>query len=58
MDELLINIVPLLVLVTIGYLNGSRVEKKHYRSIVKRENRLLGLPVVTVKRGSYPRRDI
>jgi uncharacterized protein YbjQ (UPF0145 family) len=45
MNDLLI----LLFLIALGYLSGSFVEKRHYRSIKKREQDLLKLPAVTIR---------
>ncbi len=41
------DLIQLAVLVAIGYFVGSRIEKKHYRSIKEREKKLLCCPVVT-----------
>jgi uncharacterized protein YbjQ (UPF0145 family) len=41
------NLLILLFLIILGYLSGSFVEKRHYRSIQKREQDLLKLPAVT-----------
>ncbi len=38
-----------LVLMTLGYLFGHYAEKKHYKSINKREKELLKLPVISCK---------
>lgn len=45
MNDLLI----LLFLIVLGYLAGTFVEKRHYRSIDKREQELLKLPAVSLK---------
>jgi uncharacterized protein YbjQ (UPF0145 family) len=49
MDMILQNLdfVVFLVLLTLGYLAGSRAERLHYQSIQHREQALLNLPVVT-----------
>lgn len=47
--ENLFELIYLLVLIALGYFIGTRVEKKHYRSIQERESATLNLPVVTGK---------
>ena len=47
------NLVVFLILATLGYTAGSLAEKRHYRSIIKREKELLKLAVVTAE-GSFP----
>jgi len=44
MDQLII----FLVLITVGYTAGTFVEKRHYGSIVEREGKLLGRPLVSI----------
>jgi uncharacterized protein YbjQ (UPF0145 family) len=39
-----------LLLLTIGFISGSIVEKRHYRSIQKREEELVSLPAIMLKR--------
>jgi len=46
----MINLVVILVLVLLGYYIGSRRERQHYKSIVKREKELIKLPVITGKK--------
>lgn len=41
------DLIQLVILVAVGYFVGSRIEKKHYRSIKEREKNLLCCPVVT-----------
>ena len=55
MDILLQNfdLVIFLVLAVLGYTAGSLAEKRHYRSIIKREKELLKMAVVTAE-GSFP----
>ncbi|MDX2493334.1 MAG: YbjQ family protein [Desulfuromusa sp.] len=55
MDILLQNfdLVFFLILAILGYTAGSLAEKRHYRSIIKRENELLKMAVVTAE-GSFP----
>lgn len=40
----------IIILTALGYIVGSWVEKRHYRSIEKREKAYLGLPAVSSKR--------
>ncbi|PNU18895.1 hypothetical protein C2E25_15440 [Geothermobacter hydrogeniphilus] len=47
------DLVIFLVLLTLGYAAGSLAEKRHYRSIEKRERELVRLAVVTAE-GSFP----
>ncbi|WP_300670317.1 heavy metal-binding domain-containing protein [Desulfoluna sp.] len=44
-----VGLLTLLFLVTLGYTVGTLVEKRHYRSLMKREQALLTLPAVTIK---------
>ncbi|MCF6266739.1 MAG: YbjQ family protein [Desulfuromusa sp.] len=55
MESLLQNfdLVIVLVLAILGYTVGSLAEKRHYRSIIKREKELLKMAVVTAE-GSFP----
>ena len=46
MIELAINIGMFAGLMVVGYFWGTHNEKKHYRSIIKREKQLLHLPAV------------
>lgn len=43
------DLLVFLVLVTVGYLVGSRVEKKHYASLAARERELLTLPTLSAE---------
>jgi hypothetical protein len=43
------EIIILIVLLSLGYYFGQRAEKKHYISIIERENQLINLPLVTLK---------
>ena len=45
MDQLIF----LIILVGVGYTAGTIAEKRHYKSIEKRESKFLKLPVVTLK---------
>jgi uncharacterized protein YbjQ (UPF0145 family) len=47
------DLVIFLVLTVLGYSAGTWAEKRHYRSINKREKELIKLPVVTAE-GSFP----
>ncbi|NOQ42040.1 MAG: heavy metal-binding domain-containing protein [Desulfuromusa sp.] len=47
------DLVIFLVLAILGYTAGSLAEKRHYRSIIKREKELLKMAVVTAE-GSFP----
>ena len=40
------ELIIFLVLMTLGYLVGQTAEKRHYKSIIKRERKLRRLPVV------------
>jgi uncharacterized protein YbjQ (UPF0145 family) len=55
MDILLqnFNLVIFLGLLLLGYISGSWAEKRHYRSIQRREEELLHMAVVTAE-GSFP----
>ena len=48
------NLLFFLTLIAIGYVVGTLVEKRHYRSIYDREKKLLYLPVVTMKTVTHP----
>jgi uncharacterized protein YbjQ (UPF0145 family) len=39
-----------LLLLSVGFISGSIVEKRHYRSIQKREEELASLPTIMLKR--------
>ena len=41
-------------LIVLGYVSGTVAEKRHYRSIRKREKSTLQLPAVTIKNIDYP----
>jgi uncharacterized protein YbjQ (UPF0145 family) len=43
------DLIILIGLIALGYFAGSMAEKKHYRSIEKRERNFLDLPAVTIK---------
>ena len=52
--ENLVSIAIFLGLIALGYFAGSRAERRHYRSIVEREEEFLQLPAVTLKAVSDP----
>ncbi len=43
------ELVPLLVLTIIGYLSGSIIERRHFRSIRERESQLIGILTFSAK---------
>ncbi len=47
------NLIIFLLLMTLGYVAGNMAEKRHYRSIIERENELKKLIVVSAE-GSFP----
>ncbi len=47
------NLIIFLVLMTLGYGVGTIAEKRHYRSIQKREETFLNLPAVTLQTAHY-----
>ena len=47
------NLILFLVLMTLGYGVGTFLEKRHYRSIQRREKEFLNLPAVTLKTAHY-----
>ena len=48
------DLIIFFILITVGYIAGTLAEKRHYRSIRKRENAFLNLPAVTMKNADYP----
>jgi uncharacterized protein YbjQ (UPF0145 family) len=48
------DLIIFFILITVGYIAGTLAEKRHYRSIRKRENAFLNLPAVTMKGVDYP----
>jgi uncharacterized protein YbjQ (UPF0145 family) len=52
------NLLFFLTLIAIGYVVGTLVEKRHYRSIYDREKKLLYLPAVTMKTVTHPDKKI
>ena len=47
-----------LALIALGYVAGTTVEKRHYRSIENRERWTMDLPAVTMKAVNYPDEQI
>lgn len=43
------ELLPLLVLTIIGYLSGSIIERRHFRSIRERESQLIGILTFSAK---------
>ena len=52
------NLLFFLALIAIGFVVGTLVEKRHYRSIHEREKKLLYLPAVTMKNVINPDKKI
>jgi len=50
----MVDLIIFLILIAVGYIAGTLAEKRHYRSIRKRENTFLNLPAVTMKDVDYP----
>ena len=50
----MIDLIIFLILLALGYGAGSWAEKRHYRSIVKRESATINLPAVTLKSVDVP----
>jgi uncharacterized protein YbjQ (UPF0145 family) len=48
------NLLFFIALIAIGYVVGTLVEKRHYRSIIEREKKFLYLPAVTMKTVASP----
>ncbi len=47
-----------LALIVVGYVAGTLTEKRHYRSIRRREEAFLPLPAVTIKTVDYPEEKV
>ena len=45
----MVEIIVFLVLLVLGYVFGQLAEKKHFRSIIKREKETLRVPAMTLK---------
>jgi uncharacterized protein YbjQ (UPF0145 family) len=48
------DLIIFLTLLALGYFAGTVAEKRHYRSIERREKELAGLPAVTLKSVDVP----
>lgn len=48
-NQYLIQLYIILFLIALGYIAGTLIEKRHYRSIKERELKFLKLPAVTIK---------
>ena len=48
------DLIIFLTLIALGYFSGTWAEKKHYRSIQKREKLFLNLPAVTFRKIDEP----
>lgn len=48
-NQYLIQLYIILFLITLGYITGTLIEKRHYRTIKERELKFLKLPAVTIK---------
>jgi uncharacterized protein YbjQ (UPF0145 family) len=54
----MVDLIIFLILIVVGYTVGTLAEKRHYRSIRKRENTFLKLPAVTLKDVHYPPKTV
>jgi len=54
----MIDLIIFLTLLALGYGAGTWAEKRHYRSIARREDATLNLPAVTLKSVSVPENKI
>ena len=54
----MVDLIIFLILIVVGYIAGTLAEKRHYRSIQKRENAFLKLPAVTLKDVDYPPKTV
>lgn len=48
------TLITFLILMALGYGVGTFAEKRHYKSIIKREKEFLNLPAVTLKTAHIP----
>jgi len=48
-NQYLIQLYIILFLIALGYITGTLIEKRHYRSIKERELKFQKLPAVTIK---------
>ena len=56
--DALINLGIFAGLLAIGYFSGTWAERRHYRSIRRREEEFLGLPAVTLRSAAHPDRVV
>jgi uncharacterized protein YbjQ (UPF0145 family) len=47
------NLILFLVLLVLGYGTGRYAEHRHYKSILRREDKLRGIPAIASKRASW-----
>ena len=52
------DLLILLGLITLGYITGTIVEKRHYKRIIAREKAFMHLPAVTLKAAGYPDQQV
>jgi uncharacterized protein YbjQ (UPF0145 family) len=52
------NLLFFLTLIAIGYIVGTLVEKRHYRSIGEREKKFLYVPAITMKTFAHPNQKV
>jgi uncharacterized protein YbjQ (UPF0145 family) len=53
-----LNLIVIVALIALGYVAGTIVEKRHYRSIARREAEFINLPAVSMKSPGYPAEQI
>lgn len=54
----MIDLIVFLSLLALGYGAGTWAEKRHYRSIQRRETDLIGMPALTMKNAGVPEDQI
>jgi len=52
------QIIIFAVLLSLGYFFGRRAEKKHYQSIIEREEQMISLPTTSSKKVAHDKREI
>lgn len=52
------NLIIFLILLALGYFVGSLTERRHFRSIEKREDEMLSKPIVTLENVTQPEDQI
>ncbi len=52
------DLIFLLMLIALGYFSGTYAEKRHYRSIERREGQTAQLPAVSLKTVDFPGRKV